>query len=64
MSRLSNVVYAVGDPKMGCMGGATPLHEVPGLNHRVTVHGGVFEQECRDLLQAYFSLKRQSKDDN
>ncbi|MDP0494902.1 MAG: nucleoside deaminase [Verrucomicrobiota bacterium JB024] len=64
MARLTDVVYAVPDPKMGCLGGATPLHEVPGLNHRVAVHSGILEHECRELIQAYFTLKRQSKDQN
>lgn len=58
MSRLSRVVFAWGDPKMGCMGGATPLHSLPKLNHRVTVTAGVLEQPCKEILQAYFNLKR------
>lgn len=62
MARLSRVVYAVGDPKMGCMGGATSVHEVAGLNHRVSVDRGVLEKECRELLQAFFTLKRTVKD--
>ncbi len=64
MARVSKVIYAVGDPKMGCLGGATPLHEVPGLNHRVEIRSGVLESECRELIQAYFSLKRQPKESN
>jgi tRNA(adenine34) deaminase len=58
MARLARVRYAVADPKMGCMGGATALHGLPQLNHRVAVEGGVREDECRELLQAYFQLKR------
>jgi tRNA(adenine34) deaminase len=58
MSRLGRVVFALPDPKMGCMGGATPLQELPGLNHRVQVTGGILEAECKALLQAYFKLKR------
>ncbi len=58
MSRLKRVVFAWGDPKMGCMGGATPLHSLPKLNHRVTVTAGVLEQPCKEILQAYFNLKR------
>lgn len=58
MARLSAVVYAVADPKMGCMGGATAVHELPQLNHRVAVRGGVMEAECREVLQAYFQRKR------
>ena len=58
MSRLKRVVFAWGDPKMGCLGGATPLHSLPKLNHRVEVTNGILEEPCREILQAYFNLKR------
>ena len=59
MSRLKRVVYAVRDPKMGLLGGAASIHEISTLNHRLSVTSGVMEQECRELIQAYFQLKRQ-----
>jgi tRNA(adenine34) deaminase len=43
---------------MGCLGGATPLHALPKLNHRVNVTSGILEEPCREILQAYFNLKR------
>jgi len=50
----------VPDPKMGCLGGATNLNDLPRSNHHFEVTaGGVLEDECRDLLQAFFRLKRQ-----
>ncbi|MCD8482774.1 MAG: nucleoside deaminase [Verrucomicrobia bacterium] len=58
MSRLQRVVYACPDPKMGLLGGAASIHEIPTLNHRLQVTQGIMEAECRDLLQAYFKLKR------
>jgi len=58
MARLKRVVYAVGDPKMGCLGGATDLNALPQVNHHLEITGGVMENECRDLLQAFFRLKR------
>lgn len=58
MSRLKRVVYAVADPKMGCLGGAASLHTIPRLNHRVEVTAGTLEKECRELLQAFFREKR------
>ena len=58
MSRLGRVVFAWGDPKMGCLGGAFPVHELPKLNHRVQVVSGIMEDECRAILQAYFKMKR------
>jgi tRNA(adenine34) deaminase len=58
MARLSEVVYAVADPKMGCLGGATALQALAGLNHRLEARGGVLEAECRELLRAFFQAKR------
>jgi tRNA(adenine34) deaminase len=58
MSRLKRVVYAVGDPKMGCLGGATDLNALPRINHHLEITRGTMEGECRDVLQAYFRLKR------
>ena len=59
MSRVRRVCFAVPDPKMGCLGGATNLNDLPRINHRCELTaGGVLENECRDLLQAFFRLKR------
>jgi len=59
MSRIKRVCYAVPDPKMGCLGGATNLNDLPRVNHHLELTvGGVLEPECRDLLQAFFKLKR------
>ncbi len=63
MSRLQRVCYAVPDPKMGCLGGATDLNALPRVNHHLTITaGGVLEAESRELLQAFFRLKRQQED--
>ncbi len=59
MSRVKRVCYAVPDPKMGCLGGATNLNDLPRVNHHLELTaGGVLETECRELLQAFFKLKR------
>ena len=59
MARVKRVCYAVPDPKMGCLGGATNLNELPRVNHHVELTvGGVLETECRELLQTFFKLKR------
>jgi tRNA(adenine34) deaminase len=63
MSRVRRVCYAVSDPKMGCLGGATNLNDLPRVNHHVELtRGGVLEDECRELLQAFFRLKRREQD--
>lgn len=58
MSRLKRVVYAVPDPRMGCLGGAADLNALPHVNHRLHLARGVLGKECLALLQAYFQLKR------
>lgn len=60
MARLGRVVYGAPDPKMGCLGGATPLHTLPHLNHRVNVTPDVLVAECTAILQAFFQQKRQT----
>jgi tRNA(adenine34) deaminase len=63
MSRVKRVCYAVPDPKMGCLGGATNLNDLPRVNHHVELQvGGVLENECRELLQAFFKAKRKNPD--
>lgn len=59
LARFDAVVYAVGDPKMGCLGGATDLNELPRMNHRLEIRTGVLEEECRAILQAFFQLRRE-----
>jgi tRNA(adenine34) deaminase len=59
MARVQRVCYAVPDPKMGCLGGAANLNDLPRSNHRMELTaGGVLEDPCRDLLQAFFRQKR------
>jgi tRNA(adenine34) deaminase len=62
MARVKRVVFAVSDPKMGCLGGATDLNALPQVNHHLEITRGVLEQPCRELLQAFFRLKRREND--
>lgn len=62
MARVGRVVFAVPDPKMGCLGGAADLNALPRINHRTNVTRGVLEPECLALLQAYFQLKRSAEE--
>jgi tRNA(adenine34) deaminase len=62
MARLSEVIYGVPDPKMGCLGGAAAVHQLPKLNHHLVARGGVLAVECHALLKAYFQEKREKED--
>ncbi len=58
MSRLKRVVYAVPDPKMGGLGGLYDVNSYPTINHSLEVEIGVLQEDCLQLLQAFFQLKR------
>ncbi len=57
-ARISKLVYGANDPKWGAAGSCHDLSADPRLNHVIEVHGGVLEQECRELIQAFFRKKR------
>ena len=56
-ARVERVVYGTRDLRFGAYGSLLDLTSVP-LNHTPTVVGGVLEDECRELLTAYFREKR------
>ena len=58
MARVKRVVFAVSDPKMGCLGGATDLNTLPQVNHHLEITRDVMREPCLELLQAYFQAKR------
>jgi tRNA(adenine34) deaminase len=57
-ARIALVVYGAPEPRAGALGSSTCAHETPGLNHRVSVLGGVLEDECREVMQSFFREKR------
>ena len=56
-ARIPRVVYGTRDIRFGAFGSALDLALVP-LNHTPQVTGGVLEDECREMLTAYFKKKR------
>lgn len=57
-ARVGAVVYGATEPKAGALVSAQRAHEAPGLNHRLAVRGGVCEEECRAIMQAFFRERR------
>lgn len=57
-ARIATLVFGTLEPKAGAIVSAMRLLDHPALNHRVTVIGGVLEDECRSLLQAFFVYRR------
>ena len=59
-ARVARVVYGTPEPKAGAIESAMRAHEHPSLNHRLEVTGRVLEDECRDVIQAFFKERRLS----
>ncbi|MGH9218333.1 MAG: tRNA adenosine(34) deaminase TadA [Vicinamibacterales bacterium] len=57
-ARIGLVVYGAAEPKAGAVMSMTRAHELPGLNHRLRIESGVREDECREMVQAFFRSRR------
>lgn len=53
-ARISRLVYGCTDPKAGSCGTLYDLCRDPRLFHRCHVSSGIYEEECRALLQDFF----------
>ena len=58
LSRVSRVVYGADDPKAGAAGSVFDLLRDRRLNWRPEVVRGVLEQECGEVLRAFFEGRR------
>ena len=59
-ARVAHVVYGAAEPKTGALVSTVRGLDLPGLNHRFEVTGGVLEEECRELIQEFFREKRRT----
>lgn len=61
LARIDRIVYALPDPEMGGLGGATEIDQIKGLRHRISVSKGILENECLSLIQNFFVMRRSGK---
>lgn len=59
-SRIKRVVFGARDMQAGCCGSVINFNAYP-FNHAFEIEGGVLEDECRDILVAFFEKKRDIK---
>jgi len=57
-ARIPTVIYGTPDPKAGACHSVLQLTDDPRFNHRSTVVGGVLKEQCRAILQEFFSVQR------
>ena len=62
-ARPSRVVFGASDPRMGAVGGALSLFDLPGINHRPWVRRGVLADDAKALLTIFFAQRRTVKEE-
>ena len=60
-ARIPRVVIGSMNPKAGCGGSILNLLQMKEINHQVEVTRGVLEEECSEMLSAFFRKLRQKK---
>jgi len=57
-ARVTSVIFGAREPRTGALVSSTRALEIPSLNHRFEIVEGVLEEECRELVQAFFRSRR------
>jgi len=57
-ARLKRLIYGADDEKAGAVHSVLSVINLPQLNHRMDVTGGVLAARCREMLQAFFRSRR------
>ena len=60
-ARIATLVYGAVEPRTGAVVSTVRGPEMAGHNHRIEVVGGVREEECRELMQAFFRERRSAQ---
>jgi tRNA(adenine34) deaminase len=58
LARIGRIVFGAYDARCGMAGSVYDLLRHPRLNHRPEVVGGLFAEDCGDLLKRFFQSRR------
>ena len=59
-ARISNLYFGATDEKGGAVVSGVKFYESQTCHHRPTVHSGILEQPCSEILKSFFKAKRKS----
>lgn len=60
-ARVDRLVFAATEPKAGAIVSTQRFFDMPQLNYRVTVAGGLLADEASELLKTFFARRRAEK---
>jgi tRNA(adenine34) deaminase len=58
-ARVGLLVYGAADPRTGAAGSRLAAMDLPFLNHRLKVFGGIRNDECAKMLRQFFKVRRE-----
>lgn len=58
-ARIKRTVIGSMNPKAGCGGSVLNILEMPEFNHQVEVSRGILQEECSEILKAFFKELRE-----
>jgi tRNA(adenine34) deaminase len=62
-ARISELYFALHDPKSGACGSVYNIAEENKLNHTIKVFSGIYAEESRSLLESFFKTVRKKNAD-
>ena len=60
-ARIKRLVYGARDERFGAVETQFGICDSSSLNHQVEIMSGVLEEECRNIMQEFFRVRRTSK---
>ena len=57
-ARIRRLIYGARDERAGAVESVFRICDASSLNHRIELTAGVFEEDCRALLQKFFRTRR------
>lgn len=60
-ARVKRLVYGAADERAGAVESRFGICDTDFLNHRIEITTGVLEDECRALMQVFFSKRREGR---
>ncbi len=60
-ARIERIVFGTSDPKTGVCGSCINLNKENFFNHKISITGGVLENESSELLKLFFKSRRDNQ---
>lgn len=57
-ARVDTLVFGLWDSKAGAAGTLINIAHFPKFNHRIEIFGGMMEEECKNIMQRFFTKLR------